>query len=111
MKPVENDGILPESEVSLDTIANTGGTVRKEYKAPVFHEPVLKKERDKQFEGLVHADCRQCVLLVFRLDMYDCVLNERPVLPALSLALWLLVSYTDVVDTDIAASLGSVLNA
>ena len=48
---------------------------------------------------------------VFRLDMYDSVFNERPVLFALSLAFRFLIPYTDVIDTDIAAPPGSVFNA
>jgi hypothetical protein len=76
MKPVENDGMLPESEVLPDVVTDTGRPVGKEDKAMVFHQLVLKKERDKQLEGFVHAYCRQGILPVFRLNMYDGILYE-----------------------------------
>ncbi len=111
VKPVEYDGILPESEELPDIVSNTGGSIGKEYKAVAFHQPVLKKKGDKQLEGLVHAYCRQSVLFFFCLDMYDRVLNERPVLLVLSLALRFLVSYAYVVNADIAAFLSTIFYA
>ena len=111
MEPVEYDGMLPESEVFTDVVTDTVGSVRKEDKAMVFHEFVLYEKGDEPFEGFGHAYCRQCVLPVFCLDMYDCILNERPVLLAFPLAFRLLESYADVINADIAAFLSTVFYA
>ena len=46
------------AKVLPDVVTDTGRPVGKEDKAMVFHQLVLKKERDKQLEGFVHAYCR-----------------------------------------------------
>ena len=68
--------MLPESEELPDVVTDTGRSIGKENKAMVFHQFVLKKERDEQLECFVHADCRQGILPAFRLNMYDRILYE-----------------------------------